>query len=77
MIRPHRERRGLSGDGDCLSLCLDGQIGLMPVGPETAESSNDGLFYSLPAGADVATARYSVHGQGTKQRGLHGSIDHV
>jgi hypothetical protein len=32
---------------------------------------------SLPAGAHVATARYSVHRQSTKQHGLHGSIDHV
>jgi hypothetical protein len=28
--------------------------------------------HSLPAGAHVSTARYSVHRQGNKQRGLHG-----
>jgi hypothetical protein len=31
----------------------------------------------LPAGAHVATARYSVHQQGTKRHGLHVSIDYV
>jgi hypothetical protein len=33
--------------------------------------------HSLPAGAHVATARYGVHRQGTKQCRLLGSIDHV
>jgi hypothetical protein len=33
--------------------------------------------HSLPAGAHVETARYSVHRQGTKQRRRHGSLDHV
>jgi hypothetical protein len=31
--------------------------------------------HSLPQ--HVATARYGVHWQGTKQRGRHGSLDHV
>jgi Transposase IS4 len=43
----------------------------------TSGGSSGWVGHSRPAGAHVANARYCVHRQSTKQRGPHGSIDHV